>query len=125
VLQRCPWRCANDSPCHCKQTVDALDLHKLNYEGIRPAPGYPSQPDHTEKRKMWDFMQIEAKTGIELSDSLAMMPASAVSALVFAHKDSKVCPMPQVLACGQFHAIWLCAYVIWLCTWSVLRSGRP
>lgn len=67
---------------------DASELHKLNYQGIRPAPGYPSQPDHTEKRTMWDLMQIEAKAGIELSDSLAMMPASAVSALVFGHSKS-------------------------------------
>ena len=73
--------------------MDAQELHKLNYEGIRPAPGYPSQPDHTEKRVMWDLMQIEAKTGIQLSDSLAMMPASAVSALIFGHKDSKVRPV--------------------------------
>lgn len=67
---------------------DALELHKLNYQGIRPAPGYPSQPDHTEKTTMWDLMQVHAKIGIELTDSLAMMPASAVSALVFGHSKS-------------------------------------
>lgn len=71
-----------------KGEFDASELHKLNYQGIRPAPGYPSQPDHTEKQTMWDLLQIEAKTGIELSDSLAMMPASAVSALVFGHSKS-------------------------------------
>lgn len=73
---------------HEKGEFDAAELHKLNYQGIRPAPGYPSQPDHTEKRTMWDLMQVEAKVGIELSDSLAMMPASAVSALVFGHSKS-------------------------------------
>merc|ERR1712137_1542569 len=67
----------------------AEDLIRMKYSGIRPAPGYPSQPDHTEKRTMWDLMQIKEKAGIDLSESLAMLPASAVSALVFAHEDSK------------------------------------
>ena len=73
---------------HEKGDFDAADLHKLNYQGIRPAPGYPSQPDHTEKKTMWDLMDIHGKCGIELSESLAMMPASAVSALVFGHNKS-------------------------------------
>jgi len=60
------------------------DLLKVKYQGIRPAPGYPSQPDHTEKRTMWELMDIEKKTGIELTESLAMMPASSVSGLYFA-----------------------------------------
>merc|ERR1719482_2218354 len=64
------------------------DLLKVRYAGIRPAPGYPSQPDHTEKKTMWDLLQVEAKAGIQLSESLSMMPASSVSALVFAHPDS-------------------------------------
>ena len=65
------------------------DLLKSNFQGIRPAPGYPSQPDHTEKRTMWDLMDVERKTGIKLTDSLAMWPAASVSALVFAHPDAK------------------------------------
>ncbi|KAJ8598271.1 hypothetical protein CTAYLR_005991 [Chrysophaeum taylorii] len=64
------------------------DLLKVKYDGIRPAPGYPSQPDHTEKRTMWDLMRVEELAGIQLSESLSMMPASSVSALVFAHPDS-------------------------------------
>jgi 5-methyltetrahydrofolate--homocysteine methyltransferase len=64
------------------------DMIKVKYAGIRPAPGYPSQPDHTEKKTMWDLMDVTAKCGIELSESLSMMPASSVSALVFAHPDS-------------------------------------
>src|SRR3546814_19426805 len=48
-----------------------------------------SQPDHTEKRTMWDLLQAEEKTGVALSESLAMMTASAVSALVFAPPDSE------------------------------------
>ena len=52
-------------------------------QGIRPAPGYPSQPDHTEKRAMWDLMGAEAASGITLTDSLAMFPAASVSGLFF------------------------------------------
>merc|ERR1712100_508075 len=59
------------------------DLLKVKYDGIRPAPGYPSQPDHTEKRTMWDLMDVEKRCGIKLSSSLSMMPAASVSALVF------------------------------------------
>ena len=72
-----------------KETLDSSDLLKCKFEGIRPAPGYPSQPDHTEKRTMWNLLQADKEVGLELSDSLAMMPASAVSALVFGHPDSK------------------------------------
>jgi 5-methyltetrahydrofolate--homocysteine methyltransferase len=53
-------------------------------QGIRPAPGYPSQPDHTEKRVMWDLMGAEAATGISLTESLAMWPAASVSGLYLA-----------------------------------------
>lgn len=70
------------------EDMDASGLHKVQYEGIRPAPGYPSQPDHTEKRIMWDLLAIEEEAGISLTDSFAMMPASAVCALTFAHRSS-------------------------------------
>ncbi|XP_060796282.1 methionine synthase [Neoarius graeffei] len=66
----------------------ASDLHKLCYSGIRPAPGYPSQPDHTEKRTMWRLAEIQEKTGISLTESLAMTPAAAVSGLYFANPKS-------------------------------------
>merc|ERR1711912_207873 len=65
------------------------DMLKVKYQGIRPAPGYPSQPDHREKLTMWNLMKVEEQTGIQLSESLSMMPASSVSALVFAHQDSQ------------------------------------
>lgn len=65
------------------------DLLKVKYDGIRPAPGYPTQPDHTEKTTMWKLLQAYEKTGIELTESLAMKPASSVSALCFAHPDSQ------------------------------------
>ena len=54
-------------------------------KGIRPAPGYPSQPDHTEKLTMWELMNCEKLTGIKLTESLAMDPAASVSAVFFAH----------------------------------------
>ena len=61
----------------------------VKYQGIRPAPGYPSQPDHTEKLTMWNLMDIEAQTGIKLTESLAMSPASSVSGLYFANPCSQ------------------------------------
>ena len=57
-------------------------------KGIRPAPGYPSQPDHTEKVTMWNVLRPD-EIGIDLTESLAMSPASSVSGLIFAHPSSK------------------------------------
>jgi 5-methyltetrahydrofolate--homocysteine methyltransferase len=71
------------------EKLEPQDLIKVKYDGIRPAPGYPSQPDHTEKRTMWDLIQAEAKIGMGLSDTLSMLPAASVSALVFAHPGSQ------------------------------------
>jgi len=70
-------------------TMTAEDLHKLKYQGIRPAPGYPSQPDHTEKQAMWDVLDVKKHTGMDLSESMAMLPASSVSATIFAHPLSE------------------------------------
>ena len=78
-----------------EETLSEEDLLKVKYQGIRPAPGYPSQPDHTEKQTMWELMQVKEKTGIGLSDSLSMLPAASVSALVFSH------PQSQYFAVGQ------------------------
>ncbi len=61
------------------------DLIKESYEGIRPAPGYPAQPDHTEKRTIWKLLDVEKNAGIHLTESLAMVPTAAVSGLYFAH----------------------------------------
>nr|XP_045007356.1 methionine synthase isoform X2 [Jaculus jaculus] len=71
------------------EQLDVTDLRKLRYEGIRPAPGYPSQPDHTEKLTMWRLANIEQATGISLTESLAMAPASAISGLYFSNAKSK------------------------------------
>eukprot|EP00981_Chlorochromonas_danica_P005364 scaffold1084_cov250-Ochromonas_danica.AAC.15 len=78
------------------ETLTETDLLKIKYQGIRPAPGYPSQPDHTEKITLWKLLQVEEKTGIRLSESLSMLPASAVSALVFAHKQSQYFAVGQI-----------------------------
>ncbi|HLZ82611.1 MAG TPA: vitamin B12 dependent-methionine synthase activation domain-containing protein, partial [Caulobacteraceae bacterium] len=66
--------------------IDALLAEK--YQGIRPAPGYPAQPDHTEKATLFDLLDAEAATGIALTESFAMSPASSVSGLYFAHPDA-------------------------------------
>ncbi|MDX2079272.1 MAG: methionine synthase [Terrimicrobiaceae bacterium] len=65
------------------------DLIREKYRGIRPAPGYPAQPDHTEKWTLWRLLDAEARTGITLTESLAMFPASSVSGLYFAHPQAK------------------------------------
>jgi len=65
------------------------DLIRESYDGIRPAPGYPACPDHTEKRTLFDLLDVEANTGITLTDSFAMYPASSVSGFYFGHSESK------------------------------------
>ena len=59
-----------------------------DYQGIRPAPGYPAQPDHTEKRTLFALLDAPATTGVELTESCAMHPAAAVSGLIFSHPES-------------------------------------
>ena len=63
------------------------DLVKERYRGIRPAPGYPSQPDHTEKEILFDLINATALTGVTLTESMAMHPGSAVSGLYFSHPE--------------------------------------
>ena len=58
------------------------------YRGIRPAPGYPAQPDHTEKATLFALLDAEAKIGVSLTESFAMWPGSSVSGLYLAHPDS-------------------------------------
>jgi 5-methyltetrahydrofolate--homocysteine methyltransferase len=59
------------------------------YAGIRPAPGYPAQPDHTEKRTLFDLLDAEKKIGVKLTESFAMWPPAAVSGLYFSHPESR------------------------------------
>jgi 5-methyltetrahydrofolate--homocysteine methyltransferase len=72
-----------------QEQLSAEDLIKEKYRGIRPAAGYPACPDHTEKRILFDLLQAEKQTGIRLTESYAMYPASSVSGLYFAHPEAK------------------------------------
>ena len=65
------------------------DLIKEKYRGIRPAPGYPSTPDHLEKKKIWQLLNVDSKINIELTENLAMTPASSVCGLIFNHPEAK------------------------------------
>jgi 5-methyltetrahydrofolate--homocysteine methyltransferase len=71
------------------EQLDNTALIKEKYRGIRPAAGYPSQPDHTEKQAIWDLIDAEANTGASLTSSYAMNPGSTVSGLYFGHPEAK------------------------------------
>jgi 5-methyltetrahydrofolate--homocysteine methyltransferase len=72
------------------------DLIAENYAGIRPAPGYPACPDHTEKAKLWELLDVEASIGLSLTDSFAMFPTAAVSGFYFSHPDSRYFPVGKI-----------------------------
>jgi len=69
--------------------LDNQDLIAEKYTGIRPAPGYPACPEHTEKRTLWELLDVEATTGMELTESMAMWPGASVSGWYFSHPDSQ------------------------------------
>tara|TARA_R110000796_G_scaffold77584_1_gene173080 strand:+ start:17264 stop:19978 length:2715 start_codon:yes stop_codon:yes gene_type:complete len=71
------------------ETLDNESLIKESYQGIRPAPGYPACPDHTEKPILFDLLNAQEDTGIILTESMAMYPASSVSGLYFMHEEAK------------------------------------
>ena len=73
----------------CKEGLSNEDLIQEKYRGIRPAPGYPACPDHTEKGTIWRLLDVQAKTGILITESFAMWPGSSVSGLYFAHPESR------------------------------------
>jgi 5-methyltetrahydrofolate--homocysteine methyltransferase len=77
------------------ENLDNESLIKEKYVGIRPAPGYPACPEHTEKQTIWELLDVKANTGIELTESMAMWPGAAVSGLYFSH------PQSQYFAVGQ------------------------
>ena len=77
------WGCGDDESL----TNEALIAEA--YRGIRPAPGYPSQPDHTEKNTIFDLLNVQKLIGIELTESLAMRPAASVSGLYFCHPQAR------------------------------------
>ncbi|MGH7769599.1 MAG: vitamin B12 dependent-methionine synthase activation domain-containing protein, partial [Candidatus Binatia bacterium] len=71
------------------ENLSNKELIAEEYRGIRPAPGYPACPDHTEKRILFDLLEAEKATGITLTENFAMWPAAAVSGLYFAHRDAR------------------------------------
>jgi 5-methyltetrahydrofolate--homocysteine methyltransferase len=82
-VRRSLWGYAAD------ERLENNDLIAEKYRGIRPAPGYPACPDHTEKPKIFDLLQATEHTGLKLTESCAMWPAAAVSGLYFAHPDAQ------------------------------------
>src|SRR5207249_6400729 len=71
------------------------DLLRERYRGIRPAPGYPAMPDHTEKRTLFSLLEAELNSGIQLTENYAMIPASSVCGLYFSH------PVAQYFSVGK------------------------
>ena len=71
------------------ENLSMAEIIREKYRGIRPAPGYPACPDHTEKPILFKLLDAEAATGITLTESCAMSPASSVSGWYFNHPDSK------------------------------------
>ncbi|MCP3663512.1 MAG: methionine synthase [Gammaproteobacteria bacterium] len=71
------------------ETLDNVALIKEQYQGIRPAMGYPASPDHTEKDTLWDLLSAREQTGIWLTEAKAMVPAASVSGLLFSHPDAR------------------------------------
>jgi 5-methyltetrahydrofolate--homocysteine methyltransferase len=81
-VRRDLWGYAND------EEFENTDLIAERYQGIRPAPGYPACPDHTEKLKLFDLVHAQESTGVLLTESMAMLPASSVSGWYFAHPEA-------------------------------------
>jgi 5-methyltetrahydrofolate--homocysteine methyltransferase len=71
-----------------KEALDVSDLIAEHYRGIRPAPGYPAQPDHTEKATLFELLDRERQIGVELTESFAMWPAASVCGVYFSHPES-------------------------------------
>jgi 5-methyltetrahydrofolate--homocysteine methyltransferase len=80
---RCEWGYGRD------ESLSKEDLIHEKYRGIRPAAGYPACPDHTEKGPLWRLLDVEANTGMRITESFAMWPGSSVSGLYFAHPHSR------------------------------------
>ena len=71
------------------ENLQTQELIKEKYIGIRPAPGYPACPDHSEKVKLFSLLQAEKNTGISLTENFAMLPAASISGWYFSHPESK------------------------------------
>lgn len=79
-----------------RESLSPDELIKEVYRGIRPAPGYPACPEHTEKRTLWQLLDVENNTGMILTESCAMYPAASVSGWYFGHPDSKYFGLGQI-----------------------------
>ncbi len=82
VVRRDLWGYAPDEPFAPEELIGEP------YQGIRPAPGYPAQPDHSEKSTIFELLDAEARIGLSLTESYAMWPGSSVSGLYFAHPNA-------------------------------------
>lgn len=79
-----------------EENLSPEDLIKEKYRGIRPAPGYPASPDHTEKGTLWKLLDVEKNIGVELTENYAIYPASSVAGLYFGHPESKYFHLGQI-----------------------------
>ena len=79
-----------------EESLENDDLIREKYQGIRPAPGYPACPEHTEKGLLWELLNVEENIGMELTSSFAMWPGAAVSGFYFAHPESKYFAVAKV-----------------------------
>ncbi len=82
-VRRVYWGYAPDEKLSSEQLINE------RYRGIRPAPGYPACPDHTEKATLWKLLDVEKRIGVKLTESFVMMPAASVSGFYFAHPESR------------------------------------
>ncbi|HEY7866181.1 MAG TPA: methionine synthase [Psychromonas sp.] len=78
------------------ETLANDDLIREKYQGIRPAPGYAACPEHTEKKVIWDLMNVEQQIGMQLTSSYAMSPGAAVSGWIFSHPQSRYFAVAQI-----------------------------
>ncbi len=72
-----------------KESLNAADLIAESYRGIRPAPGYPACPEHSEKQKLWELLDVRRRIGVELTESWAMSPGASVSGWYFSHPKAR------------------------------------
>jgi 5-methyltetrahydrofolate--homocysteine methyltransferase len=79
-----------------EENLSPEDLIKEKYRGIRPAPGYPACPDHTEKETLWRLLDAEKNIGVKLTENFAIYPPSSVAGLYFGHPDSKYIHVGQI-----------------------------
>jgi 5-methyltetrahydrofolate--homocysteine methyltransferase len=83
------WRTRKEWGYGGSERLSPEELIEEKYRGIRPAAGYPACPDHTEKKTLWELLDVEKNAGIKLTESFAMWPGSSVSGLYFSHPESK------------------------------------